>query len=1063
MRSITHKMLIDWAGPQVVKDAQVIVEKGLVIEADYEDSCIKGSILWNNHPLKTGLRLLENNTVENLCPCYANKQRGIICSHAIAIAETMVRRNTDPDRNNRFLAEMRRARRLASIDDSQYIKRAPSGAPGSLPATLELRLDRNWIEGFENDAIELGCEIHCKGKALGLDDVPRDITLSMSKKDESLLYVLEDISEGPARSRLTLNRTDFINILELLKGKGAEMNGMGRLSVDSTPLTTHLRMDINEENGEINVSAHTEVPFDSNGESPVYLVSGKKGWIHAAGHVWPLKNLLPLPYHGIYAAPITIHRESVYRFLKRELPLLSNYARIESDVSVDLFTFEPAKPVFLLTVRGSPASVSAQLKAYYGGISLFAARPEASADFGIPDPDDLMSYKIRNMNVEKEALAMACSVGFRGCFGDHLEGIVGHREVLNFLAGSIPRLRRQGWKVEIEGKVNQFIEEAQFATPVVHIDSSPGNNWFDVAFDFEDQTGSSISQQEIQQALLKGDSFIKKGSSTVFIDEDAVTSLKDIFADCESRDGDHAGHFAMPGTYAPFVKSSLDALDGVDVEDTKEWRVRAGQYNRTLKIEPVELEQKLSATLRPYQKDGVYWLNFLQRSGFSGILADEMGLGKTPQTLAWLQYMMTERNTEDSPALIVCPSSIVDNWAEEAEKFTPRLRVCTMSGPDRSARWKQLETFNLVITSYALLRRDISEYLKYHFSAVILDEAQHIKNRSTRNAKAAKMLKADQRLVLTGTPVENSVSDLWSIMDFLMPGYLGNHDKFHAAYELPIARGGPDAAAAQIKLKRKLHPFLLRRLKKEVAKDLPPKIQRVSFCSLTRDQQQVYKTLLTQYKRKITDMVSSKGFNKSRMEILTLLMRLRQTCCHLELLNLPGIKPREPSAKTDLFMELLNEAVDSGHRVLVFSQFVSMLTILRNLLEEEGHEYCYLDGSTKDRMKVVHQFNTQRNIPAFLISLKAGGTGLNLTGADMVIHFDPWWNPAVENQATDRAYRIGQKRTVYSIKLITRGTVEEKVLDLQKKKKAVIDATIESDEKIQSSLSWEEIQELVSL
>lgn len=1054
-------MLIDWAGAQIVRDAEVMVEKGLVLEADFDDSCIKGSVLWNNRPLKTGLRILQDGTVENLCPCYANKERGIICPHAIAVAETMVRRNTDPDRNNRVLAEMRRARRLAAIDDSLYIKRVPSGAAGSMPARLELKLDGNWIDGFMKNAVPVNCELYYRGKGLGLDDVPRNLAVSLNKKDEALLYVLEDISEGPARSRLTLNRTDFINILELLQGKGAMLPDSGRLSINSTPLATHFRMAMNEGNGEICVWAHTETPFCGDKESPVYLIAGKKGWIYSSAHVWPLDNLLPAPYHGIYAAPITIPRESVYRFLKRELPLLRNYARIESDLSVDLFTFEPAKPGFELAVQGSPASVSAQLKAVYGGISVFAAKPDASGDFGIPDPEDVMAYRIRNTAAEKEALAIASQAGFNGCFGDRLESIVGHREVLNFLAGSIPRLRRRGWKIAMEGRVSQLMEDAHFATPVVHINSAPDSNWFDVAFDFEDQTGSSISQQEIQQALLKGDSYINKGRSTVFIDDEAVSSLREIFTDCASRDSDQSGHFSLPSTQAAFVKASLDALDGIDIEDTKEWRMRAARHNRKLKIEPVTLDPTLSRILRPYQKEGVNWLHFLQKSGFSGILADEMGLGKTPQTLAWLQLITAHPDNGNKPALIVCPSSIVDNWAEEAEKFTPQINVCAMTGPDRSSQLRNIKTFNLALTSYALLRRDIEEYLKYHFSVVVLDEAQHIKNRSTQNAKSAKMLKADHRLVLTGTPVENSVSDLWSIMDFLMPGYLGNHDKFHLSYELPIARGGPDAAMAQLKLKRKLRPFMLRRLKKDVARDLPPKIQRVSMCHLTRDQQQVYKTLLAQYKKKITDMVSLRGFNKSRMEILTLLMRLRQTCCHLDLLKLPGLEPREPSAKTELFLELLNEAVDSGHRALVFSQFVSMLQILRTMLEAEGHEYCYLDGSTKDRMKVVHKFNTQRNIPVFLISLKAGGTGLNLTGADMVIHFDPWWNPAVEAQATDRAYRIGQKRTVYSIKLITRGTVEEKVLELQKKKKAVIDATVESDDHIRNSLSWEDIQELI--
>ena len=368
-----------------------------------------------------------------------------------------------------------------------------------------------------------------------------------------------------------------------------------------------------------------------------------------------------------------------------------------------------------------------------------------------------------------------------------------------------------------------------------------------------------------------------------------------------------------------------------------------------------------------------------------------------------------------------------------------------------------------MVTSYALLRRDIDQYTRHEFSAIILDEAQHIKNRSTQNAIAAKKLRALHRLVLTGTPIENSVSDLWSIMDFLMPGYMGRHEAFRQNYELPIARGGPDGEFSQMKLRRKLQPFLLRRMKKDVAADLPPKIQKVASCMLTADQYAVYRELVESSRRRLTDMVASVGFQKSRMEVFKTLMRLRQTCCHLDLLKLEGLASKAPSGKLDMFMELIDEAMDGGHRILVFSQFVSMLSILRREMEQQGIRYCYLDGATKDRLAVVQSFNVDRDIPVFLISLKAGGTGLNLTGADMVVHFDPWWNPAVEDQASDRAHRIGQKRTVYCVKLITKGTVEEKVLAMQEKKRLVIDAALASDEQVMGKMTWEDVQELLTL
>ena len=480
--------------------------------------------------------------------------------------------------------------------------------------------------------------------------------------------------------------------------------------------------------------------------------------------------------------------------------------------------------------------------------------------------------------------------------------------------------------------------------------------------------------------------------------------------------------------------------------------------------------------LRPYQKQGVYWMRFLEKSGLSGLLADEMGLGKTLQTLTWISLERTDPAARGKPALVVCPTSLVANWNAEAEKFTPWMKRLVVSGPNRAEVFDKIPAADLVITSYALLQRDLEDaYANRTFSVVVLDEAQHIKNRSTRNAKSAKRLESVQKLVLTGTPVENSVADVWSIFDFLMPDYLGRYDAFNATVQQPIEAGGPEGAAAQERLHHKLHPFILRRLKKLVAKDLPDKIVKVAYCPLTEEQQRWYNKLLQDARTRIGDMVKSKGFAKSKIEILAVLMRLRQVASHVELLkeyreknpltsHEPLTTSHELSGKLDVFFELLDEAIDGGHRVLVFSQFVSMLTILRRELEARGIAYCYLDGSTKDRLGECRRFNTDESIPLFLISLHAGGTGLNLTGADMVIHFDPWWNPAVEDQATDRAHRIGQKRTVYVVKMIAEGTVEERVLALQQKKQLVIDATVgTTDAQAIQKLTYDDVKAIVGL
>jgi SNF2 family DNA or RNA helicase len=437
--------------------------------------------------------------------------------------------------------------------------------------------------------------------------------------------------------------------------------------------------------------------------------------------------------------------------------------------------------------------------------------------------------------------------------------------------------------------------------------------------------------------------------------------------------------------------------------------------------------------------------------------------------------------------LIVCPTSLVFNWVAEAKKFTPELKVLALQGPDRHGCFEQIQSHDIVVTSYALIRRDADRYRELEFDTVALDEAQHIKNRQSLNAQAVKAVRARQRIVLTGTPLENSVLDLWSIFDFLMPGYLGTAQDFRERYELPIAN--EKDAKAQARLARRLRPFMLRRLKAEVASDLPAKLEQVSFCELTPDQRSVYQQVIEASRKEVLEAVGAQGVAKSRMVVLTALLRLRQVCCDLRLLKLenrsdgvlecgsdvkagpplqPPPTPSLPSApssssgKMDMFGELLEEVIDGGHRVLVFSQFVGMLTLLKEKLAAEGIEFCYLDGSTTDRAGVVERFQTNAAVPVFLISLKAGGVGLNLTGADIVVHFDPWWNPAVEDQATDRAHRIGQTKVVTSYKLITRDTVEEKILTLQNRKREIIRATIGGEEEFAAALNWEEIQELLA-
>ncbi len=471
--------------------------------------------------------------------------------------------------------------------------------------------------------------------------------------------------------------------------------------------------------------------------------------------------------------------------------------------------------------------------------------------------------------------------------------------------------------------------------------------------------------------------------------------------------------------------------------------------------EEFKVPATIKGELRPYQVTGFKWLKLLAAYKFGGILADEMGLGKTLQAIT---FVMSEYEKSQRPTLIVAPTSLLYNWQSEIEKFAPGAVSCIVSGTpaERRNAAKQFKNCHFVITSYGLLRRDIELYLKHEFSYCFIDEAQHIKNPNTINAKVVKKIKANAFFALTGTPLENTLVELWSIFDFIMPGYLYTRHKFRKMYEVPIIK--EDNKNALDGLLKHIKPFILRRLKSQVITELPEKVENYMVSELEMHQKTYYAAYAAEAKNKIGILSQNGGFNRNRIEILAIITRLRQICCH------PGLFIEDysgGSGKLEMLKEIIENAIQSGHRVLVFSQFTSMLAIISRELSKMGVDYFYLDGSTKsrDRLQMVNEFNSGVG-DVFLISLKAGGTGLNLTGADMVIHYDPWWNPAVENQATDRAHRIGQTKMVQVLKLVAKGTIEEKICNLQKLKQNMIDNVIESGDNILSSMTAKEIQEL---
>ncbi len=441
----------------------------------------------------------------------------------------------------------------------------------------------------------------------------------------------------------------------------------------------------------------------------------------------------------------------------------------------------------------------------------------------------------------------------------------------------------------------------------------------------------------------------------------------------------------------------------------------------------------LNATLRPYQQQGLDWLQFLRVNGLAGVLADDMGLGKTLQTLA---HVLVEKQAGrlDRPVLIVAPVSVLGNWLREAQRFTPELRALVVHGLDRHKTAAELAAHDLVIAPYSLLQRDRERWMAQAWHLVVLDEAQNIKNANTQAAQVAAELNTRHRLCLSGTPMENHLGELWSLFHFLMPGFLGSQMRFKQVFRTPIEKYGDSERMDQ--LRRRVTPFMLRRAKREVATDLPDKLEAVSSVELGDKQADLYETIRLTTEKAVREALANKGLAKSQIQVLDALLKLRQVCCDPRLVSVPAAKKVKASAKLELLMDLLTQLLAEGRRVLVFSQFTSMLELIEQELAKEKMSWVKLTGQSQKRDAIIERF-TSGQVPLFLISLKAGGTGLNLTQADTVIHYDPWWNPAVENQATDRAHRIGQSQQVLVYKLVAQGTIEERILALQERKAAL--------------------------
>ena len=661
----------------------------------------------------------------------------------------------------------------------------------------------------------------------------------------------------------------------------------------------------------------------------------------------------------------------------------------------------------------------------------------------------------RNSLEERETRHLFLKTGFKENLKEKYYILKDDDDIYKFLTEEI-----EEYMEKFEVLVTEAFKEKQIITPRLgQIGVKVENNLLSLDF-----SNLDIDKEELQNIMksyiIKKKYFrLKNGSYINLENNEDIKMLSNVsesmgvdFKDLQSKE------IVMPIYRSIYLDKLLESTNTLKVKKEESFKTLVNKIeNKDEEYMPVK---PLDCILRSYQLTGYRWLKGLDSYNFGGILADDMGLGKTLQIISLITTYIKEE-TESKTSLIVCPSSLTLNWKNEFKKFAKDINVLVIKGKaaEREEQIKQIQNYDAVITSYDSLKRDIDIYSKENivFKYIIADEAQYIKNSSTQNALALKKIKADTRFALTGTPIENSLSELWSIMDFVMPGYLYSYAKFKKNFEIPIIK---DENTYQMeRLRMLIRPFILRRLKKDVLTELPDKNITVVNNEMTKEQQKIYNAYLQSAKQEVIENIKQDGFEKNQIKILSLLTRLRQICCHPSLFieNYKG-----DSSKLIQCIELIEDAISSSHKILLFSQYTSMFELIEKYLEKENIKFFKLTGSTKvdERIKMVDDFNKDDSIKVFLISLKAGGTGLNLTGADVVIHYDPWWNISAENQATDRAYRIGQKNSVQVYKLITSNSIEEKIYELQERKASLTENMLNNEQTFITKLSKEDILSL---
>jgi superfamily II DNA or RNA helicase len=995
---------------QAFKEGKSLFEAGSVIESKAGASGWLGSVRVGARAMKVSVTVKSATDLDTRCPCADNQRSGSVCCHAVAtgLAALVVKFTPGP---------------------------ASSGAAKSMaapalqkPAAWQILLPLNWRDALKRGKLAATVALLPTEEMSPADErlsawfaregVAQKPILNLSIDGERVSSLLEAVADHP---RLTVGKDKLL--IEIRSGERLRLS-------DARQVGDVIRL----------------VPAEDSGP-----------WIEIGGGFWQIgEETVTRIGEGKIPRELSDPLGQLSRGQILEIPTPKFFNQLDAwqewlsfpDGSwLDSLHFLPADSIMDLVLEGSLQHLEAQLRVRYGasepvppGLGKVHGLPRLAGD----------RCEVRDLAREERAVQRLAKAGFQP--EDYSTGrwvLKGESGILSFLTQTLPVLR-QTWSVTEGDRFAHVQKQVSVVSPKIDIIGS-GTDWLSFDLTFQTTDGSSIPAAEVRRLLRSGNrSGRAAGDRHLVISEDLAGLVDPLFSELDLRQEN--GHFVASARSGELVREIHHKLSN------------SNKINDFSEFLPFSKPLTLQADLRPYQAQGARWM-FDRVERFGGaLLADDMGLGKTVQTIALIERLFEAQLEDSGVVMVVATASLLGNWRAEFSRFAPGRTVRILHGTGRDAERERVRTGDVVLTSYGTLARDLAWHLKRDYRAVVVDEASLMRNPDTDHAKAIAKLRASRRIALTGTPIENGVRDLWTIFRFIQPGWLGGREEFKERYEQPLA-SGETASGVMERLRLKTSPFLLRRTKEQVAPELPTKLFIDEFCDLSTDQQAVYKELLVEGRKRVDAIADSGNKGAARMQMLTALLRLRQTCCDLSLLGnerFQQLAVAKRSAKLNRLLELIEEAVAGNHRMLVFSQFQKQLEEIEKAVAERGWTNLRLDGQTRNRQQLVDRFQSPDGPPIFLISLKAGGYGLNLTAADTVVHFDPWWNPAAEAQATDRAHRIGQTRPVTVYRLLTRGTVEEKVVKLQARKRELAGAIDESGAGDAAGWSMEDLASVIT-